>query len=142
MKRYIPNALIGMLLIASSAFATTGLGAASNSAVPLRANAPDLSAIHDSSSPSFDKNCLKCHADVMKRRTSNAKIKDAHAAMVPFAPGYNAKAGATNEVCVSCHANVDVLQHSAAQIRKEVSVTICAGCHNAAGPSSKKFYAN
>jgi hypothetical protein len=78
----------------------------------------------------------------MKRRTLNRKIKDAHVAMVPFAPGYDPKAGATNQVCIGCHTNVDVLQHSAGQIRKNVSMSLCAACHNKEGPSSKKFYAN
>jgi hypothetical protein len=62
--------------------------------------------------------------------------------MVPFSPGYDYKRGATNEVCISCHAKTDVLQHSAAQLRRNVSVSLCAACHNKAGPSSKKFYAN
>ncbi len=137
------NPLIGLLLAGALALVSSGGGvAAPDSSVPLRATAPDLVAIHDAGSPSFNKNCLGCHKDVMRQGTLNGKIKSAHAAMVPFAPGYDYKRGATNEVCISCHAKTDVLQHSAAQIRRNVGVSMCAGCHNKAGPSSKKFYAN
>ena len=60
---------------------------------PPRAEAPDVVALHDAKSPSYDKNCLSCHGDIMKRTTLNPKVKEAHAAMVPFAPGYDAKVG-------------------------------------------------
>lgn len=117
-------------------------GALGVSAGPPKADSPDLAALHDGDSPSFNKNCLRCHGDIMKKTTLNRKIKNAHAAMVPFAPGYDAKVGVTNEVCASCHGRVDILQHSGEQIRKNASVSLCAACHNKAGPSSKKFYAN
>lgn len=137
------NSLTGLMLVAALALLSSRIGvAASDVDGPLRAAAPDLVAIHDADSPSFNKNCLKCHQDVMKRGTLNSKIKNAHAAMVPFAPGYDHKRGVTNEICISCHTKTDLLEHSAAQIRKNVSASLCAACHNKAGPSSKKFYAN
>lgn len=133
-------AVLGMLALALAGHAA---GAAPGvPAGPPRAGAPDLAASHDASSPSYQKNCLGCHGDIMKKTTLNGKIKEAHAAMVPFAPGFSAKAGVTNEVCASCHAKVDLLEHSAALIRRNVSVTACAACHGKSGPSSKKFYAN
>ncbi len=109
---------------------------------PPRADAPDLVALHDAKSPSFDKNCLGCHGNIMQRTTLNPKIKEAHAAMLPFAPAYDAKVGVTNDVCISCHGKVDLLQHSGEQIRKNVDVASCAACHGKSGLSSKKFYAN
>ena len=132
--------VLGVLALALASYAAGAAPGAS--AGPPRADAPDLAAIHDASSPSYQKNCLRCHGDVMKKTTLNRKIKNAHAAMVPFTPGYDAKVGVTNEVCASCHRNVDILQHSGEQIRKNASVSLCAACHNKAGPSSKKFYAN
>jgi hypothetical protein len=135
------KALMGLVLIGGLALVAARQGATESDGPP-RSNAPGLMAIHDSNSPSFNKNCLQCHQDVMTRGTLDSKIKDAHAAMVPFAPGYDSKRGATNEVCIVCHTNTDVLQHSAAQIRKNVSTSLCAACHNKSGPSSKKFYAN
>ena len=135
--------LTGLVLIAVLALLLSRVGvAASDAGGPLRATVPDLVAIHDADSTSFNKNCLTCHQDVMKQGTLNSKIKNVHAAMVPFAPGYDFKRGATNEICFSCHAKTDLLEHSAAQIRKNVSSAQCAACHNKAGPSSKKFYVN
>ena len=78
----------------------------------------------------------------MKRTTRNKKFKEAHAAMVPYMPGYDAKAGATNQLCVSCHSRVDLVQHSGEQLRRNAGVSMCAACHSKSGPSSKKFYAN
>ena len=109
---------------------------------PPRADVPDLVALHDAKSPTHNKNCLSCHGDIMKRTTLNPKIKEAHAAMVPFAPGYDAKAGVTSETCTSCHGKVDLLQHSGEQIRKNADVASCGACHSKSGPSSKNFYAN
>ena len=130
-----------MIWIAGLAMAVS-VHAASASSGPPRTDAPDLAALHDANSPSFNKKCLTCHADIMKRTTLNKKFKEAHAAMIPFAPGYNAKIGVTNDLCVSCHARVDILQHSGEQIRKNANVSACAACHGQSGPSSKKFYAN
>jgi nitrate reductase cytochrome c-type subunit len=109
---------------------------------PPRADAPDLVALHAAKSPAYDKNCLSCHGDIMKRTTRDPRFKEAHAAMVPFAPGYDAKVGVTNETCVSCHGSVDLVQHSGEQIRKNADVASCAACHSKSGPSTKKFYAN
>jgi hypothetical protein len=137
------NSLTGLMLVTALALLSSRIGvSASETDGPLRATAPDLVAVHDADSSSFNKNCLSCHQDVMNRGTLNSKIKNAHAAMVPFAPGYDYKRGATNEVCISCHTKTDLLQHSGAQIRKNVSVSTCTTCHNKSGPSSKKFYAN
>lgn len=109
---------------------------------PPRTGSPDLAAIHDTRSPQFNPACLGCHADIMKRRTLNPGVKEAHAAMIPFAPDYDAKVGVTSQVCVSCHARVDVMQHSGMQIRRNADITSCEGCHGKAGIASKKFYAN
>lgn len=137
------RAVIGLALICGLAVVSAGYAeAASASSRPPRANAPDLTTLHDASSPSFNKNCLSCHRDIMKKTTLNKKFKEAHAAMVPFVPGYNAKVGVTSKDCLSCHGKVDLLQHSGEQIRKNASVSVCVACHNKSGPSSKKFYAN
>lgn len=109
---------------------------------PPRTDSVDLAAIHTAGSPQFDAACLSCHVDIMKRTTLNPKFKEAHAAMVPFAPDYDQKEGVTNATCVSCHAKVDVIQHSGMYIRKNSDVASCEGCHGKAGLSSKKFYAN
>lgn len=133
-------AALGALVLALASHPAGGATGVSGG--PPRADAPDLAAIHDGNSPSYQKNCLGCHADIMKKTTLDKKFKEAHRAMIPFAPGYAAKAGATSEVCASCHAKVDLLEHSAALIRRNVGVAACAACHGKSGPSSKKFYMN
>lgn len=135
--------LFGLALVGGLALVLAGCVVAPGVAPgPLRADAPDLVALHDAKSLSYDKNCLSCHGDIMTRTTLNPKFKEAHAAMVPFAPGYDPKVGVTNEICTSCHGNVDLVQHSGEQIRRNADITSCAACHNKSGPSTKKFYAN
>jgi hypothetical protein len=135
--------LIGLTVLGGLALVLAGCVVAPGVAPgPPRADVPDLAALHDAKSPSFNKNCLSCHGDIMTRTTLNPKFKEAHAAMVPFAPGYDAKVGVTNETCTSCHGKVDLLQHSGEQIRKNADVASCGACHGKSGPSSKKFYAN
>ncbi len=135
--------LLGLVILGGITLALAGCAGAPGVAPgPPRADAPDLVALHDAKSPVFDKNCLGCHSDIMTRDTLNPRFKEAHAAMVPFAPGYDPKVGVTNETCASCHGKVDLVQHSGAQIRKNADVGSCAVCHSKAGPASKKFYAN
>jgi len=139
----LSSALLGLFAVAGLALAGAACARAPAIAPgPPRADAPDLVALHDASSPAYDKNCLACHGDIMARTTLDPRFKEAHAAMVPFAPGYDQKAGVTNENCVSCHARVDIVQHSGMQIRKNADVGSCGVCHSKAGPASRKFYAN
>ncbi len=135
--------LLGLTLVGGLALVLAGCAVAPGVAPgPPRAGAPNLVALHDTKSPAYDKNCLSCHGDIMTRTTLNPKFKEAHAAMVPFAPGYDAKVGVTNEICTSCHRRVDLVQHSGEQIRKNADVASCTACHGKSGASSKKFYAN
>lgn len=127
-----------LLLVAAGC----ALAPAAREAGAPRGDGPDLVAIHDPASPAFDRRCLGCHADVMRRRTLRPDVKEAHAAMIPFLPDYDTKAGVTNETCRSCHATVDVVQRSGAHIRRNTEVTGCEGCHGKTGPASRKFYAN
>ncbi len=108
---------------------------------PPRAEAPDLVALHDAKSPAYNKDCLSCHDGIMTRATLNPQIKNAHAAMVPFAPAYDPKVGVTNEVCRSCHGRGDLMQQSGEQLRTNGDVDSCAACHGKSGSASKKFYA-
>lgn len=133
-----------LLLVVGIALAVAGCAAAppGRDAGPPRADAVDLVAIHSADAPQFSKACLNCHGDIMKRTTLNPKFKEAHAAMVPFMPDYDAETGVTNQNCLSCHGKVDVAQHSGVFVRKNSDVAACEGCHSKTGMSSKKFYAN
>jgi len=116
-------------------------GPAGPEAGPPRADAIDLAAVHNPDSPQFRGTCLGCHADLMTRATLKPAVKNAHAAMVPFMPDYDAKAGVTNDNCRTCHARVDVVQHSGMQIRKNTDPSSCAACHGKSGMANRKFYA-
>ena len=131
-----------MLMIA------TGLAAAgcagtppAREAGPPRADVLDLAALHNPDSPGFRGTCLGCHTDLMTRATLKPGIKNAHAAMVPMMPDYEPKTGVTNDNCRTCHAKVDVIQHSGMQIRKNTDPSACAACHGKSGMANKKFYA-
>jgi hypothetical protein len=136
--------LPGAIVIAAVVLFVAGCAAAppGREVGPPRAESVDLVALHTAGSPQFRGECLACHGDIMKRTTLNAKIKEAHAVMIPFLPDYDQKVGVTNANCLSCHAKVDVIQHSGMYVRKNSDVTLCEGCHSKTGPSSKKFYAN
>lgn len=130
-----------VLALAAIAVVTgCAVGSADREAGPPRTDGVDLAAIHDASSPRFDRACLGCHADIMKRPTLSPTYKEAHAAMIPFLPDYDGKVGVTNANCVSCHSKVDVVQHSGVQIRKNSDTTSCAACHGKTGSAAKKFY--
>ena len=124
----------GRIVIAVSAALVLMILAASCSRPSDKAIPANIIALHDTASPQFNGDCLSCHKDVTKRTTLDPKIKDAHAIMMPFVPGYSAAKGATNETCNFCHKGVDLRDHSSAGIRKEVSPESCALCHGPAGP--------
>lgn len=131
------------ILLTGLALAAAGCAAAppGREAGPPRSDSLDLVTAH-TAGPERGAPCLACHGDIMKRTTLNPRIKEAHAAMIPFLPDYDTKIGVTNATCASCHAKVDVVQHSAALIRKNVDVGSCEGCHGRSGPANKKFYAD
>jgi hypothetical protein len=132
---------ITAFLVALAVVMAACSGPAGPEAGPPRADAIDLAAVHNPDSPQFRGTCLGCHADLMTRATLTPAVKNAHAAMVPFMPDYDAKAGVTNENCRTCHARVDVVQHSGMQIRKNTDPSSCAACHGKNGMATRKFYA-
>lgn len=98
----------------------------------------NLRALHNPTSPQYNGNCLDCHADILPRKTLNANIPEAHAAMLPYVPGYPTgkplKAGTANEHCRYCHKKgVDFDRRSAASLRKNVSSETCSICHGRRG---------
>ena len=98
-----------------------------------------VAAIHDRASSHYNGDCLSCHSDIPKRTSLSSNVKEAHVAMMPFVPGFVADKGATNENCSFCHQGAELRDHSAGNIRRNVNVAMCAGCHGPQGPG-KKFY--
>ncbi len=144
MVRSLPARVTGVVAAIPLVVVVVGCAVAPpvQQAGPPRTDVVDLKAIHDATSPKFDRACLDCHADIMKRGTLDPRRKEAHAAMIPFMPDYDAKVGVTNDNCRSCHVNVDAIQHSGALVRKNTDMAVCETCHGKGGPSRKAFYAN
>lgn len=96
-------------------------------------------ALHDSSTDQYNTNCLVCHSDIAEGESLNANYPEIHVKMLDYASGDDIQ-----EKCIVCHSNTDLLQHSAANIRRNVDVEKCAVCHGkkgvAAGKSTKQFY--
>jgi len=97
----------------------------------------NLIAIHNSESPSYDNDCIKCHGDMTSETTLNPNIQGIHPFMMPFAPAY--KGEITNDLCVSCHINVDFVEGSAGNLRRNVAVEVCVSCHTPRGPGKELY---
>lgn len=69
-------------------------------------------------------NCIACHNDRKGELSADPAVAPFHAMTTHSSLG-----------CLGCHTTVDLENHSGANIRKQVSVSLCAGCH-AAYPAS------
>lgn len=90
--------------------------------------------LHNSSSSEYRSDCLSCHSDILEESSLNPNIESAHQAMMDQTPGQT-----TEAKCVYCHASVDILQHSAGKIRKNVAAATCDVCHGPDGPGRQYF---
>lgn len=90
--------------------------------------------LHNSSSSQYRGDCLSCHSDILEEGSLNPNIKAAHQAMIGHTPG-----ASTEDKCVYCHASVDILQHSAGNIRKNVSAATCDVCHGPGGTGTQYY---
>lgn len=101
----------------------------------------NLIALHDESAPEYNSDCLSCHRGVMQRATLNPSIRTIHAVMVPLIRGSD-----DNERCVTCHRGQVVLSEDKsppnANLRRNVAVEICAGCHGPSGPGRQLYRSN
>ena len=101
----------------------------------------NITTIHISSSPHYNKNCSECHEGIHTRQTLDPLIPDAHVAMLPFAPGETD----SNDTCTWCHRSVDLVQAAGSPLvmrnsnRKRIDPRLCTMCHGPSGPA-KQFY--
>jgi len=117
MKRLAMSCVMFLLLVAAS-------GAAEKNLVALHKDASKLSS----------KECLACHAAIMKDTSLNKKIKTFHRLHLESKLG-------TPKKCNECHQSVDVTSGSAAALRKQVDPQICAGCHGGGVQGAKVLFA-
>jgi len=92
----------------------------STSAVALEQNLVDL---HKNAAKLSNKECLDCHANILKEVPLNEEYKMFHQVHLESKL-------ATPKQCADCHQSVDLRESSAASLRKEVDSQICAGCHS------------
>lgn len=91
--------------------------------------ASNIYAMHDADSDQYRTDCLSCHSSILTEETLDSSIPTAHNVMLPETPG------TTNEnKCTYCHGGVDLLNHSAGNIRRQVAVETCDLCHGPEGP--------
>jgi hypothetical protein len=88
----------------------------------------NVRAVHDSASPQYDPECVKCHGDVLEEQSLDARVPGVHPVMLPQV------GGESDAVCVKCHESVD-FDHggSAANVRRNVDVQLCSACHTQGG---------
>jgi len=84
---------------------------------------PNLIDLHKNAVKLSNKECLNCHAGILKQTSLNKKYKMFHRVHLESKL-------ATSKQCKDCHQSVDLRENSAASLRKEVDSQICAGCHS------------
>lgn len=134
----LPQALAAGALVLVILLLVTPAGADEKAA---GATAPqNLTAIHDPLSRAYDSNCLGCHAEILKQSSSDPRVLAFHQAMIPYTPGYNARKGAQNKNCTTCHQDaIDFQQESGVSLRRTVNIESCVYCHGRSGPGPVYF---
>jgi len=100
----------------------------------------DFAAIHRSDHSSYDPDCLKCHGTMLDEKTLDSSVVGPHTAMIPRFLGVADEGKPSNATCTGCHATTDLAEHSAADLRRQVYVSWCWGCHKASGPNPPALY--
>ncbi len=102
----------------------------------------NMIALHKSTSDQYNSDCLAsgCHDTLLQNETSQSpQIEAIHQKMIPYMPGYNPRKGPNSATCRHCHRSVDLINKSAATLRKNVSPQNCAVCHSFSGPGILLF---
>lgn len=139
-KRHHSVATIGMALAIVIALCQPGLAAPASAgkSTPQAAaenGAANPTGIHDPSSSTYDSDCLKCHASILKQSSNDPRILAFHQAMIPYTPGYSARKGVQSKNCVTCHRDaIDFRQESGVSLRRTVNIESCVYCHGRTGP--------
>ncbi|MBI5116108.1 putative metal-binding motif-containing protein [Candidatus Poribacteria bacterium] len=94
----------------------------------------NLISLHDSKSRQYDNQCVKCHGTMQSETSLDPFIPGAHQAMLPQIP-----AATDNDKCLHCHTTVDLREHSAGALRRQVNPNLCAACHSSLGPGRKLY---
>jgi len=116
MKNLVISCLLLLLFVATA-------GAAEKNLVALHKNAGKLT----------KKECLACHAGILKETALDKKYKTFHRVHLESKKN-------TPKNCVDCHQSVDLQNGSGAALRKQVDPRICSGCHSGGVKDAKVLF--
>lgn len=88
----------------------------------------ELIALHEDLTEVASDECIGCHGNKAEETSLDPDIETAHAIHIPMI-----------EECNSCHKGADLLEGSAASLRKQVDPQICFGCHGPEGPGPQLY---
>jgi hypothetical protein len=99
----------------------------------------DFVALHDRSHPQYDADCIKCHGTLLGEETLAPDRPGPHTRMLPAFLALG-QVEPTNADCVWCHYHTDLVQESGGDLRRQVYVSWCWGCHRESGPYLPVLY--
>lgn len=89
--------------------------------------------LHANAEKASNKECLACHAGILKQVPLNRSFKMYHRVHL------ESKLETPKE-CKDCHQSVDLLNASAAALRKQVDPQLCVTCHSGGFEGAKTLY--
>lgn len=106
----------------------------------------NLVAMHDSASPQYAADCIKCHGDMSGETTLSGEVQGIHPRMCPYVFEAAGETEMTSAVCRYCHSDTQRMQDysggSGGALRKQVNAELkCVECHTSDGPG-KELYKN
>lgn len=101
----------------------------------------NFAAMHDRTNPRYDPDCIKCHGTMLDEQTLDPERAGPHTVMLAKLRDLR-QVPITNENCVTCHYVTDFEQKSGGDLRRQVHVSWCWGCHKASGPYQPVLYPN
>lgn len=88
----------------------------------------ELIALHDDLTEVASDECIGCHGNKAEETSLDPDIETVHVIHIPML-----------QECNFCHKSADLLEGSAASLRKQVDPQICFGCHGPEGPGPQLY---
>ncbi len=89
--------------------------------------------LHNRAGKLTKKECLACHAGILKETSLDKKYKTLHRVHLESKKD-------TPKNCADCHQSIDLRNGSGAALRKQVDPQICAGCHSGGVSGAKVLF--
>ena len=89
--------------------------------------------LHKNTSKLQNKDCLSCHAKILKENSLKKNYMMFHRVHLESKLD-------TPKLCTDCHQSVDLREGSAAALRKQVDPQICSGCHSGGVKGAKVLF--